>query len=130
MISHMNGFCLMVDDYDRAVESYTKKLGFEVRVDMPFGNGLRWLVLTVAGTESPDIALCLAQTEEDRQRIGSQTGSYPLLVLYTNDFHQDYTRMKDDGIVFRGEPRTESWGTGILFEDLYGNMIYLLQPAD
>ena len=45
-----------VADQDGAVEFYVDKLGFEKRVDVPFGNGYRWIEVGLAG-EATTIAL-------------------------------------------------------------------------
>ena len=43
-------------DQDSAVAFYVDKLGFEKRVDVPFGNGYRWIEVGIGG-ESTTIAL-------------------------------------------------------------------------
>jgi len=45
-----------VADQDSAVEFYVNKLGFEKRVDVPFGNGYRWVEVGL-GDEATTIAL-------------------------------------------------------------------------
>ncbi len=45
-----------VADQDGAVDFYVNKLGFEKRVDVPFGNGYRWIEVGLAG-EATTIAL-------------------------------------------------------------------------
>jgi catechol 2,3-dioxygenase-like lactoylglutathione lyase family enzyme len=45
-----------VADQDGAVAFYVGKLGFEKRVDVPFGNGYRWIEVGL-GDESTTIAL-------------------------------------------------------------------------
>src|SRR5438270_6960703 len=45
-----------VADQDGAVEFYVGKLGFETRVDIPFGNGYRWVEVGL-GSEATTIAL-------------------------------------------------------------------------
>ena len=45
-----------VADQDGTVEFYVDKLGFEKRVDVPFGNGYRWIEVGLAG-EATTIAL-------------------------------------------------------------------------
>lgn len=35
--------------------------------------------------------------------------------------------MKEKGVIFKEEPRKESYGTVVVFEDLYGNLWDLLQ---
>jgi catechol 2,3-dioxygenase-like lactoylglutathione lyase family enzyme len=41
-----------VSDQDRAVEFYVETLGFEKRVDVPFGNGYRWIEVAPAGADT------------------------------------------------------------------------------
>jgi catechol 2,3-dioxygenase-like lactoylglutathione lyase family enzyme len=38
-----------VTDQDAALEFYTQKLGFEVRGDTPFGDGMRWIEVAPPG---------------------------------------------------------------------------------
>jgi catechol 2,3-dioxygenase-like lactoylglutathione lyase family enzyme len=45
-----------VADQDREVDFYVGKLGFTKRVDVPFGNGYRWIEVGI-GDESTTIAL-------------------------------------------------------------------------
>lgn len=45
-----------VADQDAAVDFYVNKLGFEKRVDVPFGNGYRWIEVGL-GDEATTIAL-------------------------------------------------------------------------
>lgn len=45
-----------VADQDGAVDFYVNKLGFEKRVDVPFGNGDRWIEVGL-GSEATTIAL-------------------------------------------------------------------------
>ena len=46
-----------VDDVDRAIEFYVDKLGFEKRVDIPFGEGYRWVEVSPGDVETT-IAIC------------------------------------------------------------------------
>ena len=45
-----------VHNQDGAVDFYVNKLGFEKRVDVPFGNGYRWIEVGL-GSEATTIAL-------------------------------------------------------------------------
>jgi catechol 2,3-dioxygenase-like lactoylglutathione lyase family enzyme len=45
-----------VADQDSAVDFYVNKLGFEKRVDVPFGNGDRWIEVGL-GSQATTIAL-------------------------------------------------------------------------
>jgi catechol 2,3-dioxygenase-like lactoylglutathione lyase family enzyme len=120
---------LLVKDYDAAIKFYTQKLGFELVEDAPFGES-RWVTLSLPDNRGIAVGLNLAKTSDDQALIGKQAGSVPMLGLDTVDCLGDYNRMKALGVKFRGEPETGPWGTGVLFEDLYGNRIFMSQePA-
>jgi len=84
-------------------------------------------VLSLPNSPEPGLALAMARTEEDLAMVGHQAGSFPLFALGTDDCVEEYRRLKERGVVFHGEPQQESWGTGVLLEDLYGNKIYMNQ---
>jgi len=115
-----------VKDQDAAIEFYTKKLGFVLMEDVPFGPQ-RWVTLRLPDDEVVSITLNLAQTDEDRALVGKQGGSQPYFGIATDDCLREYRRMKDAGITFHGEPKVEPYGTGVTLEDLYGNKIYMNQ---
>jgi predicted enzyme related to lactoylglutathione lyase len=73
----------------------------------------------------------LAQGVGQRQtaRIGDQTGGRVGFFLHTDDFERDYAAMTARGVRFVREPRREPYGVVAVWEDLYGNLWDLLQPA-
>lgn len=120
---------LLVRDQDAAIDFYTRKLGFVVVEDVPFGPK-RWVTLRLPDDEVLTIALNLAESDGDLALVGKQAGSQPLFGVVTDDCLGDYRRMKDAGVTFHGEPQVQPYGTGVLLEDLHGNKIYLNQePA-
>jgi len=118
---------LLVRDYDAAINFYTEKLGFKVLDDAAFGDR-RWVTLELPGDKCT-LALELAKDSSDSALVGKQAGSFPLLALDTVDCMDDYKTMKARGVKFHGEPEKGPWGTGVLFEDLYGNRLFLNQEA-
>ncbi len=81
---------------------------------------------------SPDnsgINLLLAQaiTEEQKNAVGNQAGGRVFLFLHTDDFKRDYSQMRIDGVKFLEEPRKETYGAVVVFEDLYGNKWDLIE---
>jgi uncharacterized glyoxalase superfamily protein PhnB len=72
--------------------------------------------------------LAKAATEEQKSRIGNQTGGRVFLFLHTDNFWKDYKRMIADGIKFIREPTDEEYGIVSVFEDLYGNLWDLIEP--
>lgn len=115
---------LYVKDQDAAIAFYTKKLGFRVAEDVPFGQQ-RWVTLRLPDDDLTSVTLSLAATDEDRALVGKQGGSQPLFGIVTDDCVGEYRRMKDAGVRFDGEPKVEPYGTGVTLRDLYGNKIYL-----
>jgi len=117
---------LLVRDYDEAIRFYREKVEFELLEDAPFGDS-RWITLALPNQKDVTIALELAKTDEDRALVGKQGGSFAFLGMETNDCMADYDRMKALDVKFQGEPTSGPWGTGVLFEDLYGNKIFMSQ---
>jgi hypothetical protein len=74
--------------------------------------------------------LAKADSEEQKSRVGNQTGGRVFLFLYTDDFWRDHKNMKDKEIVFVREPVEETWGTVAVFKDLYGNLWDFIQPKN
>ena len=118
---------LVVDDYDEAIEFYTKRLGFELIEDTNLGSGKRWVLVSPPGSDGSCLLLAKASNEEQRSRVGNQTGGRVFLFLHTDDFWRDYKDMQKNGIEFCEEPRVEEYGTVVVFKDLYGNKWDLLQ---
>jgi catechol 2,3-dioxygenase-like lactoylglutathione lyase family enzyme len=121
---------LVVRDYDEAISYYTCSLGFELLEDTAMGNGKRWVVVAPSGSTGTALVLARAANPEQESRIGNQTGGRVFLFLHTDDFWRDYTFMKERGVRFIEEPRRETFGTVVVFEDLYGNRWDMVQPAE
>ena len=112
---------LVVNDYDEAIAFYTGALGFELRADEDRGNGKRWVVVAPPGTRGGGLLLAKAASDEQRSRIGNQTGGRVFLVLEVDDFDAAYARLQQHGARFTEQPRHEEYGTVVVFLDLYGN---------
>lgn len=119
---------LVVRDYDEAIRFYTEKLGFTVVEDtyQP-AQDKRWVLVAPPGSNGVTLLLARASTPEQERFIGNQSGGRVFLFLATDDFRRDYERMVSVGINFVRPPKTESYGTVAVFEDLYGNRWDLLQ---
>ncbi|HEY0251352.1 MAG TPA: VOC family protein [Kofleriaceae bacterium] len=119
-------FALLVHEYAEALAFYVGILGFELVEDTDLGNGKRW-VRVRAGT---DLLLARAVTDEQRARVGDQTGGRVFLFVDTDDFARDHARLVAAGVKFLSPPRVESYGTVAVFLDLYGNKIDLVSRGD
>ncbi|PMM58055.1 VOC family protein [Vibrio splendidus] len=123
----IGNIALVVDNYDDAIEFYTKKLQFTLVEDTDLGGGKRWVQVSPPNSNGTNLLLAQASNEEQEKAIGNQTGGRVFLFLQTNDFWRDYELMKAKGVVFNEEPREEAYGTVVVFQDLYGTKWDLLQ---
>lgn len=112
---------LLVRDYDEAIRYFTLVLGFTLREDADLGEGKRWVIVAPSGSDGAAILLAKAVTEDEKSRIGNQTGGRVFLFLYTSDFQKDYQQMLSNGVQFLEQPRHEAYGWVVVFKDLYGN---------
>ena len=121
---------LVVRDYDEAIHFYVNVLGFILVEDTVIqAQDKRWVVVAPPGSTGPHLLLARAADDEQASRIGNQTGGRVFLFLHTDDFWRDFRDYKTRGVVFAREPKAESYGTVAVFQDLYGNLWDLLQPA-
>lgn len=113
---------LVVNDYDEAIKFYTEKLDFELIEDTKLSETKRWVRIKPQGTSDFCLLLAKADGEEQKSRVGNQTGGRVFLFLYTDNFWRDYKNMQAKEISFVREPVEERWGTVAVFKDLYGNL--------
>ena len=118
---------LVVNDYDDAIKFYTEKLNFILLEDTVLSETKRWVLVAPKGSEECCLLLAKGVGDEQRSRIGNQTGGRVFLFLKTDDFWRDYKAMIGKGVKFTREPKTEAYGTVAVFEDLYGNLWDLVQ---
>jgi len=121
---------VMVNDQDAALRFYTSVLGFVKMADMPMGE-FRWLtVVSPDGIEGVELVLEPMGFPPARvyQKALFDAG-IPANAFITHNIHDEYARLKERGVVFRGEPKSMGLITAVLFEDTCGNLINLVQPA-
>jgi len=122
---------LVVRDYDEAIAFFCQKLHFELVEDtyQP-EQDKRWVVVSPPGSSGTTLLLARASKPEQEAFIGHQTGGRVFLFLSTDDFWRDYNEMLSVDIKFVREPKSESYGTVAVFEDLYGNLWDLIEPVN
>jgi catechol 2,3-dioxygenase-like lactoylglutathione lyase family enzyme len=119
---------LVVADYDEAIAFYTEKLGFEIIEDTPQSETKRWVLVAPKDSQC-QLLLAKGVDDEQKSRIGNQTGGRVFLFLQTDDFWRDYQDFRARGVRFVREPKTEDYGTVAVFADLYGNLWDLIEFA-
>ncbi len=120
---------IVVNDYNEAIDFYTRKLGFAVIEDTVLSASKRWVVLTPPGSGETRILLAKAATPEQSSRVGNQTGGRVFLFLSTDDFDRDYARLLAHNVSIVRQPVVEQWGKVAVFADLYGNLWDLIGPV-
>jgi catechol 2,3-dioxygenase-like lactoylglutathione lyase family enzyme len=78
-------------DQDKALDFYVGKLGFEKRVDLPFGGQYRWIEV---GLPDESTTIAIAPPPEGAQTGGRETG----ISLQTDDIDGYYARLRDAGV--------------------------------
>jgi len=121
---------IVVNDYDEAIAFYTQKLNFILIEDTVLSETKRWVVVKPAGEGGCNILLAKAANEEQRSRIGNQTGGRVFLFMHTDDLKRDYENMLANNIEFVRQPSEEAYGTVAVFKDLYGNLWDLIQQKE
>jgi catechol 2,3-dioxygenase-like lactoylglutathione lyase family enzyme len=89
-ISDVGGVAIPVADQERAVRFYVDQLGFEVRLDVPMGEGGRWVQVAPRGGRVP-VALVAAG---DGAPVGVDTG----ITLATSDAASDHSALVGCGV--------------------------------
>lgn len=127
MQQHIAHITLVVNDYDEAIQFYTKKLCFDLVEDTKLTDGKRWVLVRPKGMAGCCLLLAKAVNDEQQSRVGNQTGGRVFLFLYTDNFWRDYNNMLQRGINFVRPPKEEEYGTVAVFEDLFGNLWDLIE---
>ena len=128
MNQHIAHIALVVNDYDEAIRFYTEKLDFVLLEDTKLSETKRWVMVAPSGNSQCCLLLAQAATEEQKSRVGNQTGGRVFLFLYTDDFRRDHKAYLEKGINFVRQPVEEPYGTVAVFEDLYGNLWDMIEP--
>ena len=129
MVQRLVQITIVVDDYDKAIAFYTEKLHFILIEDIVLNETKRWVVIAPPGSKECCLLLAKAANDEQRSRIGNQTGGRVFLFLHTDNFQRDFENLKAKGISIVRGPVVEPYGTVAVFADLYGNLWDLIEPV-
>ena len=119
---------LLVDDYDDAIDFYTRKLDFQLLEDSRICDEKRWVLVAPEGAKECCLLLAKAANNQQKCMVGNQSGGRVLLFLFTDNFWRDYEKLKSREISFVRLPQESDYGTVAVFEDLYGNRWDLIEP--
>ena len=126
--ARLHAVTIVVDDYDVAIAHFVGDLGFHLVEDTDLGSGKRWVRVAPDPAGGPTLLLAVASNDEQRAAIGRQTGGRVGFFLHTTDFAAQHARLVERGVRVTEEPRHESYGTVVVFQDRYGNLWDLIEP--
>jgi catechol 2,3-dioxygenase-like lactoylglutathione lyase family enzyme len=122
-ITDVRTVAVPVTNADRALDFYVNKLGFEKRMDVPFGEGGRWIEVAPVGAAT---TLALAPAGGTAS-AGSDTG----IRLTTMDADADHQRLLAGGV--DADPEVMRIGGGVppmfSFRDPDGNRLYAVEQS-
>ena len=110
-----------VTDQDRALEVYVGKLGFETRLDVPLGDGGRWIEVAPAGATTT-IALVTAR---EAIPAGVETG----IRFVTADADADHANLRAGGVDTDEVLRWPGVPAMFAFRDQDGNGLEIVGSA-
>ncbi len=113
---------VIVKDKAVALEFYSKKLGFEKKVDVT-DHGYRWVTV---GPKGQDMQLELWQVGSLHPGADSknwQPGHAPPIVLLVDDCRRMFVDLKAKGVAFKGDLLEYPQGVSATFSDPDGNLL-------
>ncbi len=126
-LTHMT---VVVKDQNKALEFYTKTMGFVKKADYTQPGHPRYLTVSPNGQDL-EIVLWPSGAEEQRMPPShKQPGNGTRTVLQVEDLRKTFAELKKKGVRFKdAEPLHESWGLAADLTDPDGNPFTIFQPA-
>jgi catechol 2,3-dioxygenase-like lactoylglutathione lyase family enzyme len=121
---------LPIEDYDKALDFYTRIMGFKKKQDIPLGDGARWL--TVVSPQEPNgVELLLEPNatypEMKALKAALMRDGIPYTAFRVDDVHEEYERLKKMGVEFTMEPTNMGTTTVAILNDTCDNLIQIFQ---
>ncbi len=119
---------VVVNDQQKALEFYTKKLGFEVKHNMPMGEH-SWITL-VSPEEENGIELLLEPDAHPAAKTfysALKADGIPSTVFSVDDMDAEFKKLSAAGVEFTQPPTKAADYTIAVFDDTCGNLIQIIQ---
>lgn len=120
-----------VDNQEKALEFYTEKLNFVKKIDVPVGDGNRWLTV-VSGEEQdgPELLLEPAPKNFEPTRTYQKAlfdAGIPYTQFNVKDVEKEYERLTNLDVVFSVKPTEMGTAKLAVFNDTCGNYIQIVE---
>jgi len=126
---------ISVGDQDKALDFYTRVLGFVKKHDIDMGGGARWL--TLVSPDQPDGAELVLEPNADYPAMKALRESLvrdgiPFTMFEVEDMQKEFKRLQSLGVRFTAPPTTERNTNTIsaVFDDTCGNLIMIFQHGE
>ena len=121
---------VLVDDQAKALDFYTRVLGFQPKVDVPMGEH-RWL--TVVSDQDPDGTQLLLEPDSHPAagpfKAALVEDGIPYTSFGVDDVHAETERLLAAGVHFTQPPVAMGPMVTAVFDDTCGNLIQIASPA-
>lgn len=118
-------------DQEKAMQFYTKKLGFLVKKDEPLGGGNRWLTLVSKDwQDGPELLLEPAPLHFEPSKVYQEAlmkAGIPWTQFDVDNVTEEYERLTKLGVEFGVEPTEMGTVKIAIFNDTCGNNIQLVE---
>ena len=119
---------VFVSDQNKALEFYTKNLGFVKKADIGAGK-YRWL--TIVSAEDPNGPQLVLELNENPAARSYQESIFkqgmPAAMFFVDDIQKEYQRLKKLVVKLTMEPTKTPGSTIARFDDTVGNLIQITQ---
>lgn len=119
---------IFVQDQDRALEFYTKTLGFVKKHDVPSG-AYRWITL-VSHDDQAGTELLLEPNDHPAAKEYQQklfADGIPVTMFGVADIRKEHRDLVEKGVKFTMEPTEMDDITIAVFDDTCGNLIQMIE---
>jgi predicted enzyme related to lactoylglutathione lyase len=121
MLKQIAYAAVFVNDQGKALDFYTKVLGFEKGVDAPTPNGPRFLTVGVKGQDF-QLVLWPGTPGQGQPAYGRMSAAYTIDV---GDCRKMFEVLKSRGVKFATDVLEYPWGSVAVFQDPDGNPLQL-----
>jgi catechol 2,3-dioxygenase-like lactoylglutathione lyase family enzyme len=125
---HIRLTSVLVDNQDKALDFYTRVLGFQKKTELPLGEH-RWL--TVVSPDDPDGTQLVLEPDAHPAakpfKAALASDGIPFTSFTVDDVHREFERLRGLGVEFTQEPSQMGSVTTAVFDDTCGNLIQIAQ---
>jgi predicted enzyme related to lactoylglutathione lyase len=123
IIDKIGQISIPVGDQQRALEFYVEKLGFQLESDSPFGEGERWIEVSIPGAET---RMVLYAADAHKPLIGT----FSPIMFSSPNLTRTAQALQERGVEIVQPLTTEFWGSYLIFKDPDGNSFLVGGPLE